>query len=70
MVYDTQSVQQAQSLERNTYSEVMKTIQDTHPPQHHSDFVVTCQLWTTSDGVHNLLVLQPTECSRSTKQGA
>ena len=30
------------------YSEVMKTIQCTHPPHHHNGFVATCPLWTDS----------------------
>ena len=53
------------------YSEVMKTIQCAHHPPHlHNGFVVTCRLWTASGGVHALLVLEPTVCSTSTKQGA
>ena len=51
-------------------AEVMKTIQCAHPPHHHNGFVATCQLWTVSDGVHLLLVLEPIECSTSTKQEA
>ena len=51
------------------YSEVMKIIQCAHPPYHHNGFVVTCQLWTASGGVHALLVLEPKECPTSTKQG-
>ena len=47
----------------------MKTIQYAHPPHHHNDFVATWGLWTASGGVHALLVLEPTECSTSTKQG-
>ena len=31
---------------------------------------VTCRLWTASGGVHALLVLEPTECSTSTRLGA
>ena len=45
----------------------MKTIQCAHPPHHHNGFVATCRLWTASGGVHALLVLEPTECSTSTK---
>ena len=45
----------------------MKTIQCAHPPHHHNGFVATCLLWTTSGGVHVLLVLEPTECSTSTR---
>ena len=52
------------------YSDVMKTIQCAHCPHHHNGLVATCRLWTASDGVHALLVLEPTECSTSTKQGA
>ena len=52
------------------YSDVMKTIQCTHPPHHHNGFVATCRLWTASGGVHALLVLEPTECSTSTRLGA
>ena len=51
------------------YSDVMKTIQYAHPPHHHNDFVATWGLGTASGGVHALLVLEPTECSTSTKQG-
>ena len=52
------------------YSDVMKTIQCAHPPHHHNGFVATCRLWTVSGGVHALLVLEPTECSTSTRLGA
>ena len=52
------------------YSDVMKTIQCAHPPHHHNGFVATCRLWTASGGVHALLVLEPTECSTSTRLGA
>ena len=45
----------------------MKTIQYAHPPHHHNGFV---GLWTTSGGVHALLVLEATECSTSTRLGA
>ena len=31
---------------------------------------VICRLWTASSGVHALLVLEPTECSASTRLGA
>ena len=48
----------------------MKTIQCAHPPHHHNGFVGTCRLWTASGGVHALLVLEPTECSTSTRLGA
>ena len=51
------------------YSEDMKTTQCAHP-HYHNGFVVTCQLWMASGGVHTLLVLEPTECSANTKQGA
>ena len=54
----------------DVYSEVMKAIQCTHPPHHRNGFAVTCRLWMASRGVHALLVLEPTECSTSTKQGA
>ena len=47
----------------------MKTIQCAHPPHHHNGFVATCRLWTASGGVHALLVLEPTECSTSTRLG-
>ena len=30
------------------YSDVMKTIQCTHPPHHHNGFVATCRLWTAT----------------------
>ena len=52
------------------YSDLMKTIQCADPPHHHNGFVATCRLWTTSGGVHALLVLEPTECSTSTRLGA
>ena len=48
----------------------MKTIQCAHPPHHHNGFVAKFQLWTATGRVHVLLVLEPTECSTSTKQGA
>ena len=47
----------------------MKTVQCAHPPHHHNGFVVTWWLWTASGRVHALLVLEPTECSTSTRQG-
>ena len=52
------------------YSDVMKTIRCAYPPHHHNGFVVTCRLWTASGGVRALLVLEPTECSTSTRLGA
>ena len=52
------------------YSDVMKTIQCAHPPHHHNGFVATYQLWTASGGIHALLVLEPRECSTSTRLGA
>ena len=48
----------------------MKTIQCAHPPYHRNGFVATCQLWTTRGDVHALLVLEATDCSTSTRQGA
>ena len=33
-------------------------------------FVATCRLWRAIGGVHALLVLEPTECSKRTKEGA
>ena len=45
----------------------METIQCAHPPHHRNGFVAVCRLWTTSSGVHALLVLEPAECSRSTR---
>ena len=39
----------------------MKTIQCAHPSHHHNGFVATCRLWTASDGVHALLVLEPAD---------
>ena len=48
----------------------MKTIQCAHPPHHHNGFVATCWLWAASGGVHTLLVLEPTECSTSSRLGA
>ena len=45
----------------------MKTIQCAHPPHHRNGFVATCRLRTASGGVHALLVLEPTECSTSTR---
>ena len=39
----------------------MKTVQCSHPPYHHNGFVATYRLWTTSGGVHALLVLEQTE---------
>ena len=47
----------------------MKTIQCVDSPHKHNDFVATCQLWTASDGVYAMLLLEPIEYSRSTKQG-
>ena len=49
------------------YSDVMNTIQCAHAPRHHSGFVVRCQVWMASGGGHALLVLEPTECSTSTR---
>ena len=51
------------------YSEVMYTIQFhcTDPPHHCNGFVATCRLWTANGGVHVLLVLEPTECTVSTR---
>ena len=34
------------------YSDVMKTIQCSHPPHHHNGFVATCRLWTASTSSH------------------
>ena len=48
----------------------MKTIQCAHPPHHHNGFVATCRLWMASGGVYALLVLEPTECSTSSRLGA
>ena len=48
----------------------MKTIQCAYPPHHHNGFVATCRVWTASGGVHELLVLESTECSTSTRLGA
>ena len=56
--------------ELHIFSEVMKKIQCAHPPYQHNGFVATCQLWTASGGVHALLVLETTESSSSTRQGA
>ena len=47
----------------------MKTVQCAHPHHHHYGFVATCRLWTASGRVHALLVLEPIECSTSTRQG-
>ena len=47
-----------------------KTIQCTHPTHHHNGFVATCQLWMASGSVNALLVLEPMECSTSTRLGA
>ena len=52
------------------YTDVMKTIQCAHPPYHHCDFVVTCRLWTVTDGVYAVLVLETTESSTSNRLGA
>ena len=52
------------------YIGVIKTIQCTHPSHHHNGSVATCRLWTASGGVHALLVLEPRECSTSTRLGA
>ena len=46
----------------------MKTIQCAHPPHHHNGFVAACWLWTTSGGVHALLVLEHTECSTTLRK--
>ena len=48
----------------------MKTIQSAHLSHHHNGFVATCRLWTASGRVHTLLVVEPTECSTSTRLGA
>ena len=48
----------------------MKRIQCVHSSHQHNGFVATCRLWTASGGVYTLLVLEPTECSTSTKQRA
>ena len=45
----------------------MKTIQCANPPHHRNSFVATCRLCTVSGGVHAFLVLQPAECSTSTR---
>ena len=50
------------------FSDVMKAIQCAYP-HHQNAFVVTCQLWMASGGVHALLVLEPAECSTSTRLG-
>ena len=52
------------------YSDVTKTIQCAHPLHHHNAFAATCRLWMVSGGVQALLVLEPTECSTSTRLGA
>lgn len=51
------------------HSEVIKTIQATHARHHHNGFGSTYRLWTASGIVYTLLVLQPSDCSTSTKQG-
>ena len=48
----------------------MKKTQCAHPPHHLNGFVATCRLWRTSGEVHALLVLGPTEYSKSTSLGA
>ena len=45
-------------------------VQSNHLPHLYNSFVTTCRLRTASGGVHALLVLEPTECSTTTKQGA
>ena len=52
------------------YNDVMKTIQCAHPPHHHNGLLTTCPLWTANCGVHAFLVLDATECSKSTRLGA
>ena len=52
------------------YSDIMKTIQYTHPLHHHNGFVETCQLWTASGQLHIFLVVEPSEFSPSTRLGA
>ena len=54
----------------HTYIYIYVHVQDAHPLHHHNDFVATCRQRTISGGVHALLVLEPTECSTSSKQGA
>ena len=51
------------------YNDVMTTIQQSNAPilLINNGFVATCRLWTTSGGVHALLVLEPTECSTNTR---
>ena len=48
----------------------MKKIQCAHPPHHGNGFVATYWLWTVSGGVHAFQVLEPTERSTRTRQGA
>ena len=48
----------------------MKTVRCAHLHHHQNGFVATCRLWTASGRVHALLVLEPTERSTSTRQGA
>ena len=48
----------------------MRRIQCTHPPHHHSNIVATSQLWTASGRFQAPLVLEPIECSTSTKLAA
>ena len=68
LVHDTQSAQHVQSIDHNyIYSDVMKTIQFDHPLHHHNGFMEECQLWMAIGRGHALLVLEPTECSKSTR---
>ena len=53
-----------------THTDIMKTIQCIHPLHHHNGFVATWRLWAASGRVHALLVLEPTECSTSSRLGA
>ena len=48
----------------------MKTIECAHPPHHHNGLLTTCPLWMANSGVHAFLVLDATECSKSTRLGA
>ena len=51
------------------YSDVMTTIQQSNAPilLINNGFVATCRLWTTSGGVHALLVLDPTHSLKSNR---
>ena len=73
LVHDKQSAQQAQSKEHNICT--VKSQRQSNAPillitVMVYGFVATSWLWMVSGEIHALLLLEPTECSTSTRQGA